>query len=191
MRFSGKLMPPVTGYNGKTVISVELEEDFRPAWESLKGCEKVGIDIKQYRPKRSLDANAYYWTLVGKLAKVLGRSSAAIHNYMVSHYGIMEMIDDKLMYLSIPDTEAAQKIAEESETFHIRPTSQILTGKDGKQYRTYIQMRGSSYYNSAEMARLIEGLIQECKDAEIPESEIMTPDEKRILEERYGITWGK
>lgn len=50
-------------------------------------------------------------------------------------------------------------------------------------------MRGSSYYNSAEMARLIDGLIQECKDAEIPESEIMTPDEKRILEERYGIRW--
>ena len=46
MRFSGKLMPPVTNYTGKTVISVELEEDFMAAWEILKNCEKVGIDIK-------------------------------------------------------------------------------------------------------------------------------------------------
>lgn len=191
MRFSGKLMPPVTGYNGKTVISMELEEDFRPAWESLKDCEKVGIDIKQYRPKRSLDANAYYWTLVGKLAKVIDRSSAAVHNYMLSHYGVPEILDDKLVYLSLPDTEEAQKKAEESETFHVRATTQIITGKDGKPYRTYMLIRGSSSYNSAEMARLIDGIIQECKDADIPESEIMTPDEKRILEERYGITWGK
>lgn len=189
MRFSGKLMPPVTGYTGKTVISVELEEDFRPAWESLKDCEKVGIDIKQYRPKRSLDANAYYWTLVGKLAKVIDRSSAAVHNYMLSHYGVPEILDDKLVYLSLPDTEEAQKKAEESETFHIRATTQIITGKDGKPYRTYMLIRGSSSYNSAEMARLIEGIIQECKGADIPEHEIMTPDEKRILEERYGIRW--
>lgn len=191
MRFSGKLMPPVTNYTGKTVISVELEEDFREAWESLKNCEKVGIDIKQYRPKRSLDANAYYWVLVSKLAKVLGRSSAAIHNYMLSHYGVDEIINDNLMYLSIPDTDAAQRIAEEAETFHIRPTSQVLTGKDGKQYRTYVQIRGSSYYNSDEMARLIDGIIQECKEIGIPECEIMTPEEKRILKERYGITWEK
>lgn len=191
MRFSGKLMPPVTNYTGKTVISVELEEDFRATWEILKDCEKVGIDIKQYRPKRSLDANAYYWTLVGKLAKVIDRSSAAVHNYMLSHYGVPEILDDKLVYLSLPDTEEAQKKAEESETFHIRPTTQIITGKDGKPYRTYMLIRGSGSYNSAEMARLIEGIIQECKEAGIPEYEIMTPDEKRILKERYGITWEK
>lgn len=191
MRFSGKLMPPVTNYTGKTVISVELEEDFREAWESLKNCEKVGIDIKQYRPKRSLDANAYYWTLVGKLSKVIDRSSASVHNYMLSHYGVPETIDDRLVYLSLPDTESAQKKAEEAETFHIRPTSQVISGKDGKMYRTYMLIRGSSSYNSEEMARLIEGMIQECREVGIPDYEIMTPDEARILKERYGVTWEK
>ena len=122
---------------------------------------------------------------------MIDRSSASVHNYMLSHYGVPETIDDRLVYLSLPDTESAQKKAEEAETFHIRPTSQVISGKDGKMYRTYMLIRGSSSYNSEEMARLIEGMIQECREVGIPDYEIMTPDEARILKERYGVTWEK
>lgn len=54
-------------------------------------------------------------------------------------------------------------------------------------YRTYKLLRGSHTYNSEEMARLITGLISECKDAGISDAEIATPDEKRLLKERYGV----
>ena len=37
------------------------------------------------------------------------------------------------------------------------------------------------------MARLIDGMITMCKESGIPDSEIATPDEKRILEEKYGV----
>ena len=37
------------------------------------------------------------------------------------------------------------------------------------------------------MSRLIDGAIQEAKDIGIPDAEIATPDEKRMLEERYGV----
>ena len=52
---------------------------------------------------------------------------------------------------------------------------------------TYLLLRGSSTYNTEEMARLISGLIQDCRDSEIPDSEIMTPFEKKKLYEQYGI----
>ena len=48
-------------------------------------------------------------------------------------------------------------------------------------------IRGSSTYNTAEMSRLIDGLVCDCKDAGMSGSEIASPDERRILKERYGI----
>ena len=57
-------------------------------------------------------------------------------------------------------------------------------------YRTYIMLRGSSTYNTEEMARLIDGLITDCKCAGITDSEIASPDERRILKERYGVNIG-
>lgn len=50
-----------------------------------------------------------------------------------------------------------------------------------------VLLRGSSTYDTEEMARLISGLIQDCKDSGIPDGEIMTPFEKRKLFEQYGI----
>ena len=41
--------------------------------------------------------------------------------------------------------------------------------------------------NTEEMSRLISGLITMCKEAQIPDREIATPEEKRLLKERYGV----
>ena len=60
-------------------------------------------------------------------------------------------------------------------------------GKDGIMYRTYKLLRGSHTYNTEEMARLIDGMVTMCKEAGIPDSEIATPEEKRLLKERYGV----
>lgn len=38
--------------------------------------------------------------------------------------------------------------------------------------------------------RLIDGLITSCKEAGLAASEIATPDEKRLLKERYGVDIG-
>ena len=61
---------------------------------------------------------------------------------------------------------------------------------DGVMYRTYKLLRGSHTYDTAEMARLIDGLVTSCKEAGIPDAEIASPDEKRILKERYGVDIG-
>ena len=39
---------------------------------------KYAVEIKEYRKKRSLDANAYAWTLIGKLAAVLSTKEAPV-----------------------------------------------------------------------------------------------------------------
>lgn len=188
MRFTGKLKEPIIEYDtGRLNILFEPREDFRQTYEELKGCEKLSLEIKPYRRRRSLDANAYYWVLIGKLARTLGLSNPELHNMMLCRYGQPEMFEGRPVYMTIPDTEEAESKVSNATDYHLQPTSQVREGNDGIMYRTYKLLRGSHTYNSEEMARLIDGLIVSCKDSGIPDAEIATPDEKRILKERYGV----
>lgn len=190
-KFTGKLKDPIIDFrSGKLTALFEVNEDFRQTYEELKDCEKLSFEIKKYRAKRSLDANAYYWTLITKLAAVLETSNAEQHNRMLGLYGYPEVIDGKHCLVVLPDTEEAQNKIMRAEEYHLKATSDVREGNDGKMYRTYVLLRGSRTYNTEEMARLINGLISECKDAKIPDNEIATPDEKRILKERYGVDIG-
>lgn len=191
MRFTGDLRKPLIDCDTmRPLIIFSPNEDFSQAYEELKDCKNLSLEIKKYRRKRSLDANAYYWVLIGKLAKVLHLSNPELHNMMLCKYGQPELFDGKTVYTTIPDTESSEKKVANAMDYHLKPTSQVREGNDGVMYRTYKLLRGSSTYNSEEMARLINGLIGCCKDAGIPDAEIATPDEKRLLKERYGVDIG-
>lgn len=188
MRLTGRLKEPIIDYiTGRLTILFEPNEDFRQAYEELKDCEKLSLEIKRYRRKRSLDANAYYWVLIGKLAKALELSNPEAHNMMLCRYGQPELFEGKAVYTTIPDTEEAEVKVANATDYHLQPTSQVREGNDGIMYRTYKLLRGSHTFNSEEMARLIDGLIGCCKEAGLPDAEIATPDEKRLLKERYGV----
>ena len=188
MKLTGKLKAPVIDYiSGRLTMLFEPCEDFRPVYEEFKDCEKLSLEIKKYRRKRSLDANAYYWVLCTKLAKVMEVSNQEIHNRMLRLYGQLEIFEGKAACITIPDTEPAEKKVNNAMDYNLQPTSQVREGLDGIMYRTYKLLRGSHTYNSEEMARLITGLISECKDAGISDAEIATPDEKWLLKERYGV----
>ena len=190
-KFTGKLKQPIIDFvSGRLTLLFEPNEDFREAYEELKGCDKLSLEIKKYRTSRSLNANAYYWTLITKLATILQTSNAEMHNKMLRLCDYREIMDEKHVYVVIPETEEACKKVMQSQDYHLAPTSEIKVGNDGITYRTYVMLRGSHTYNTQEMARLIELLITECKDAGISDSEIATPDEKRLLKERYGVDLG-
>lgn len=102
MKFTGKLKAPIIDYiTGKMTLLFEPCEDFRQTYEELKDCEKLSLEIKRYRRKRSLDANAYYWVLCTKLAKVLQVSNQEIHNQMLRKYGQPEIFEGKAAYITI------------------------------------------------------------------------------------------
>lgn len=188
MKFTGKLLQPIIDYaTGRLTLLFTPDQDFRQAYEELKGCGKLSLEIKPYKRQRSLNANAYYWTLLTKLATAVGLSNPECHNMMLRGYGQPEVIDSVNVYLPIPDTEDAARKVDNYTDYHFQPTSQVKQGNNGIMYRTYKLLRGSHTYDTAEMARLIDGLISECKHAGIPDREIATPDEQRILKEKYNI----
>lgn len=67
-----------------------------------------------------------------------------------------------------------------------------MPGQEEKERRAYQiasdqTVRRATCVEGEEMARLIGGMITTCKEAGIPDREIATPEEKRLLKERYGV----
>ena len=166
---------------GRMRLTFEFESDVAASIDKIKD-KSLRITVKQWRDKRSLDANAYYWVLLSKLAEKVGNSKPRMHNQMLRDYGQDTVISGSLTYMVLPNTDEAEKMAEESETFHIRPTSDVREGADGTDYRTYIMMSGSSTYDTKEMSVLINGLVSECKEQGI---ETLPPDELARMMAEY------
>lgn len=160
----GRLLDLSISLSGKQRLTVEIEGDFTARYDELNGKE-VSVSIKAYHGKRNLDQNALYWMNLTRLAKAIGTSNPELHNLLLRRYGEPEYYDDKLVYVTILDTDEAERKANQSETFHVKPTSHTLDGKHGETYRYYILLRGSSTYDKAEMSRLISGLQSECEQA--------------------------
>ncbi|MCC8039185.1 MAG: hypothetical protein LIP02_13785 [Bacteroidales bacterium] len=149
--------------------------------EKLKG-QTLAVELKRYRRRRSLEANAYSWVLTQKIAEALGQSTAWVHNDMLRKYGQIELIDGKAVYIVLLDSETVESQINESEDYHLRPTSQVQPGKDGM-YRTWMMIRGSHTYDTLEMSMFINGIIHEAKDLGI---ETESPQAIVEMMERYG-----
>lgn len=187
MKFTAKIKDIGRTLDGSLTITLESKKiDAAEAMEMQQEAE-LDVDVRKRKKKRSLDANAYYWVLLTKLAKILRLSNAELHNNLLSKYGFLEYIEEKTLKIVLPDTDAAYKKVMDSEVYHLRLTSDVRCGNDGNMYRTYLMLRGSSTYNTEEMSRLIDGLISECKDIGMNDYEIGSPEERRILKERYGV----
>ena len=141
--------------------------------EKLKNPEVVW-DIEKHKEKRSLSQNSYYWMLCGKVAKKQKRSAAYIHNTQLRAVRYLEYINDKPVFLVLPDTDETEKQTMEAMTYHVAPTREVREGKDGINYRTYVMIRGSSDFTVAEMSHLLDLLIQDAEALGIP---TITPDE--------------
>ena len=136
----------------------------------------LDCEIKQHREKRSLDANAYYWQLVGQFADWARVSKIRMHNMLLEAYG-QEMIKDGTVCTAIlPDGDWYLDLTD----YHLRKTSKIIEGKDGKPLRVYKIIYGSHTYDSYEMSVLIDGLISEIQGSGAP-IETMTPRELAAL----------
>jgi hypothetical protein len=103
---------------------------------------------------------------------------------MLSRYGYPEFIEDKIVYFILPDNIDVNKL----EGVHLKPTSKTQVLDNGDLNRVYIVMRGSHTYNSVEMARLIDGVISEAKQLDIP---VITVTEKDKMLEQWSKAYEK
>lgn len=129
--------------------------------------EKV-FEIKEHKAKRSLTANAYAWSLIGKMADALRTSKDEVYLTMLKRYGQSEMVS----VLSSIDVKGYFKYYEPVATTYLQD----------KEFIHYKIFKGSSEYDSNEMAVLIDGIISEAKELGI---ETLTPNDVERLKEMW------
>lgn len=128
------------------------------------------LSIKQHREKRSLDANSYYWVLVGKIASVLGASKTEVHNQELGKYGA---------YLTDSEGSLIYTLCKASidylndEHVHLKPTGRT-EDRNGTLYAWFVTMKPSHSMDSGEFSALLDGCISDCKELNI---EVLSPDE--------------
>lgn len=155
----GKLKDIVFGRNGEQIISVTVRVDFREQFDSLKDFD-VDIEIKRHRERRSLDANAYCWLLCGRIADKLTDESKQtkedVYRAAIREIGVYKDFTN----MSPDDAKTLRHAWALLGTGWI--TEQVDYSQDGNSVivRCYY---GSSQYNTKQMSRLIDNLVQDCQ----------------------------
>ena len=170
----------------KDVITTGNREQMTLFFLALQDDTTV-FDLVEHKEKRSLNSNNYYWQLLEKLSVKTHTPKQEIHNINLRHVGQIERIDGKPISVLLPDTDETEKRTLLADTYHLAPTRKTKVGTDGKNYRWYVMLRGSSDFNVAEMAALVDLAVQDAKAQGI---ETLTPNElerMRELERQHEI----
>lgn len=153
----------------KPKITVLLDTKDKELIEELKNDGKLSIELKKYRKKRSLDANAYFWKLLTELCELVEIDTVEEYKRRIKELGIFRQFKiEKDNIKTFEKMWTAQGIAWFCE---IADTTYI----ENIEFKIINAYYGSSSYNSKQMARLIDGVVQDCRAYNIetkPQEEI-------------------
>lgn len=123
-------------------------------------------EIVKQKKKRSLDANAYFFVLADKLSEKLNIPKEEIYRNCIKEIGgVSEIVCVK--------NEAVQKLCEGWRHNGLGWQTDTMPSKlEG--CTNVVLYYGSSTYNTEQMSRLIENIIEDCKAQDI---ETKTPNE--------------
>jgi hypothetical protein len=169
VRITGKIVGASIDFKtNKPTLTLEVNErsDFELLVDDMRDKDKLSIEVKPYREKRSLDANAYFFVLADKLAEKLNTSKVEIYRNAIKDIGgVSETVCVR--------NQAVERLCEgwmknglgwQTETFPSK-----IEG-----CTNVILYYGSSTYDTEQMSRLIDNIVQDCKAVGI---ETRTPDE--------------
>ena len=178
MRVTGRIAGASVDFSsGKSILTLEVNEknDFKLLVDEMRNKEKLSIEIKPYRKKRSLDANAYFFVLADKLAEKLNTTKEEVYRNAIKEIGgvsetvcVQDQAVDRLC-----ESWRRNGIGWQTDTF----PSKIVGCTN------VILYYGSSCYNSAQMNRLLVLIILDCHEHGIPTD---TPEEIARMKALWG-----
>lgn len=118
----------------------------------IKKLDVVQCSLFKPPKKRSLNANAYLWVLCEQIASKLNTDKDSIYKIMLERYGGFYTISLKSEFVNV----AMQDIP----YYKVLGTS-ILNDTEFTHLQIYA---GSHTYDTMQMKRLLDGVIQEAKD---------------------------
>lgn len=133
----------------------------------LQNDKKYELSIKLHRKKRSNDANAYCWCLIDKLAEKLNQPKTEIYRRLIKDVGGVSNT------VCVQDN-AVEKLIKAWEKHGIGWQAETDKSKIAG-CTNVILYYGSSTYDTAQMSRLIDLVLQECEQLGIHDTK--TPNE--------------
>lgn len=159
-----------------TLVTDDHRVDISKLKEAVSQGKQLTAEIKQHRKKRSLNANAYLWVLLGKMAEVLKTDKDELYLMMLERYGVYTHI--------IVKPHVVEQVKQQWRT--VRELGEVIVnGQKGIQLQCYF---GSSTYDTKQMATLIDGVVSECQELGI---DTLPPDEIQEMKNKWGLPPGE
>lgn len=176
MKLQGTLTDVSIDYATKKPKLTFLINNNITSLEEIENVDLLDIEAKKHREKRSLDANAYCWVLLGQLSEKIGLLPQEIYKMEIKDIGVYEVLPIK--------NEAVEKFVQAWQKNGIGWICEIIGESKLKGYTNIKAYYGSSTYDTKQMSRLIDSIVEDCKLQGIPTD---TPEQIQ----RYKEMWGK
>ena len=142
--------------------------------DSMELGKKYSAELAEEKNRRSLDANSMAWLVIGKLSEVLGKPREEIYRHYIREIGVSDVVCIK--------SEAAETMQEAWCKHGLGWLTDAFPSKLPG-CTNVILYYGSSTYDTAQMSRLIDLIVEDCKEQGI---ETATPAEPALLKEGWG-----
>ena len=175
MKFTGEIQSITKDWEtDKFIVSFTMNEALPVDEVNSLMNTKLNIEAKKWRKKRSLDANGYLWVLCTEIAKVIDSSKEEVYEEMLHKYGVLYRDeDDEVISVTLKASIDVSKI-----------DGHWMFYKGNGNFNAYLMIKGTSEYDSKEMANFLDMVVQEAKELGI---QTETPNEI----ERMKAMWGK
>ena len=178
MKMTGRIADTYIGFlTGKPSLTLEINEksEFEALVDELGNKEKLSIEIKPYRERRSLDANAYFWVLCDKLAEKLNKGKTEIYRELIREIG---GVSETVCMIN----SAVERFCSNWQAKGLGWQTEAVESKLEGCTNVTVYF-GSSTFDKEQMARLLDLTIQECQEQGIPTE---TPDQIAEMKARWG-----
>lgn len=152
MECTGKIQNIAKDYQtGQFLITFAInEKSVVNEIESLKSCDKLSIIAKPWKQKRSLDANALLWAVLTEISNVVHSSKDDVYESMLQKYGYLQKDEDGYIVITIKASEDISKLPGHWKFY-----------KSNNVFSSYLMIKGTSEYDTAEMSMFLDRVIEE------------------------------
>lgn len=138
----------------KGLLTLELDGDFRDTYDKLNKFD-VDVTVKKWHPARSKDANSLLWELCTRIAKAIGSTKEEVYRRNIREVG---------EYTPLPIKVEAVCDFERIWSAHgIGWFIDVVDDSKIPGYKLVFAYQGSSTYDTKQMSRLIDNVMQDAK----------------------------
>ena len=154
LTFKGKLKDHIIELGGKVVLM--LDTDLSAEYLDELKDKELKVQVSVWRQDRSLNANNYCWKLLDEIAQRTHSTKEEVYQEIISKVGVFEILPIR--------NEAVDNFVEKWQSRGLGWVCNIMRDSRIPNYTNVIAYYGSSVYNTKEMSRLIDEVVQEAQE---------------------------